>query len=266
MSIIKGLRNVTAFLTRIPMDTDSITLEEIARYMYLFPLVGAFIGLLAGSFGYLISHFLPSFPSLLVGILTLSFLELVTGMHHIDGLIDFGDGIMVSGPPERKVEVMHDTSTGAGGVTLGLVVILITAICISEIDNLLKLKPNMTPYFLILVLMISEVSAKLAMVTCAWKGNRFFMGLGYKFVEFMRDRHGLYFISLIISLILSLILGFGGVIIIITGIITGSIMILITNRNFRGMTGDSFGATNEIARMNSLLIVLVVFNWLSPLW
>jgi len=118
--MLKEIKNLLAFLTIIPVGMDPDCLTDSAKYMYLFPLVGAIIGLLAGLFAWLLLNILAS---LVVGILTLSFILLLTGLHHTDGLLDFGDGIMYQGPPKKKIEIMHDQRTGAGGLALGLVAI-----------------------------------------------------------------------------------------------------------------------------------------------
>jgi adenosylcobinamide-GDP ribazoletransferase len=249
--MLKKIKNLIAFLTIIPVGMDSDCLTDVADYMHLFPLVGAFIGLLAGIFSWLLLNVLPT---LIVGILTLGFILLITGLHHIDGLLDFGDGIMYQGPPERKIQIMHDQQTGAGGLTLGLFVILTTALCIAQLNQ----------SFIIRSLVMSEVSAKLAMVIMAWVGRSAYKGMNTYFVNAM---HGQYrnlrlivalFIAFSIALLLMRLVGFAAV---IAGISVASALTAISNRHFRGVTGDVFGAGNELARMGSLIAILVVIKW-----
>jgi adenosylcobinamide-GDP ribazoletransferase len=38
-------------------------------------------------------------------------------------------------------------------------------------------------------------------------------------------------------------------------------MLIISNRQFRGITGDVMGATNELTRLASLLVVLGAAKW-----
>src|SRR4030067_2998380 len=129
--MLKELKNLLSFLTVLMLHMGEDYLSDSARFMFLFPLVGAFIGLLAGVFGWLLLYFLPS---LVVGALILSILLLLTGLHHTDGLLDFGEGIMAQGSAEKKIEVMHDQLTGAGGLTLGIMTYLVTALCITELN------------------------------------------------------------------------------------------------------------------------------------
>ena len=240
-----------AFLTIIPVGMDQDFLKDSAKYMPLFPLVGAFIGLLAGIFAWLTFQILPD---TIVGALTLGFLLLVTGLHHTDGLLDFGDGLMCNGPPEKKLEVMHDQLTGAGGLTLGMITLLTTALGIAS------LKVDL----IIQSLIISEVSAKLSMVVGVWVGKSAHRGMNTNFIDAMHGRHRntRLIIPLVISFgIAALLLRITGSIVVIVGIVTGLVMVGISNRHLRGVTGDVLGAMNEFARMTSLLSILAVIRW-----
>jgi len=249
--MIKELKNLIAFLTIIPVGMDPDCLMDAANYMYLFPAIGALIGLLAGLLAWLLLNILPN---LIVGILTLGFILLVTGLHHTDGLLDFGDGIMYQGSPEKKIEIMHDQQTGTGGLVLGLITILTTTVCIAQLDASIIFRG----------LIVSEVSAKLAMIILAWCGRSAHKGMNTYFIDAM---HGSYrklrlTTALIISFAITLpILRMAGFIAIVTGLITAFIMLSVSNRHFRGVTGDVMGAANELARMTSLLMILTVVKW-----
>lgn len=249
--MLKEIKNLMAFLTILPVGMDQDCLTNAARYMPLFPLIGAFIGSLAGIFAWLLFQILPD---LVVGMLTLGLLLLITGLHHTDGLLDFGDGVMYQGSPEKKIEVMHDQLTGSGGLTLGLVTLLTTAFCVAGLDANIVIQS----------LIVSEVSAKLSMVIGAWVGKSAHEGMNTFFVNAM---HGEYRkIRLSIALILSLgiaipLLGTAGFIVIISGLIASLIMVEVSRRHFGGVTGDVMGAMNEIIRMFSLITILVAVRW-----
>jgi adenosylcobinamide-GDP ribazoletransferase len=249
--MLKEIKNLMAFLTIIPVGMDQDCLTDAANYMYLSPLIGAFIGLLAGIFAWLLLNILDAS---IVGILTLGFILLITGLHHTDGLLDFGDGLMYQGPAERKIEIMHDQQTGAGGLALGLVVILTTAFCIARLNQNLIIQS----------LIICDASAKLAMVLMAWVGRSAHEGMNTYFVNAMNDRYRnirlivALFIALSMALFLLSVLGF---IAIIGGLIAALAIVGVSNRHFRGVTGDVFGAGNELARLSSLIAILVVVRW-----
>jgi len=249
--MLKEIKNLIAFLSIIPLGMDQDCLTDAANYMYLFPLVGAFIGLLAGIFAWLLLNILNVS---IVGILTLGFILLITGLHHTDGLLDFGDGIMYQGPPEKKIEIMHDQQTGAGGLALGLVAILTTAFCIAQLNQ----------NSIIQSLIVCEASAKLAMALMAWVGRSAHEGMNTYFVNAMHGRYRN--IRLIVALFIALsmalfLLNFVGFIAIIAGLVAALAIVGISNRHFRGVTGDVFGAGNELARLGSLIAILVVVKW-----
>jgi adenosylcobinamide-GDP ribazoletransferase len=57
------------------------------------------------------------------------------------------------------------------------------------------------------------------------------------------------------------LLWLAGVIALLTAILTGLIMVGISHRHFNGVTGDVLGATNELARMVSLITLLAMIRW-----
>jgi adenosylcobinamide-GDP ribazoletransferase len=246
--MLKEIKNLLSFLTILPLPMDENCLADAANAMFLFPLVGALIGLLAGVFGWVTSQFLPA---LVVGGLVLGVLLLITGLHHTDGLLDFGDGIMAQGSAERKIEIMHDQLTGAGGLSLGIMTFLITALSIAS------LRTNI----IIQSIVVVEVSAKLSMVVEAWAGKAAHQGMSSSFIEAMQGNKGniRLFAALAISFGIAVpLLWLAGVAAVLVGIITGFIMVGISFGHFKGVTGDVLGATNELARMVSLITLLAI--------
>jgi len=246
--MFKEVKSLFSFLTILTPTMDKDCFINAAKAMFLFPLVGAFIGLLAGLFGWVTSQFLPS---LVVGALVLGFMLLITGLHHTDGLLDFGDGVMAHGSPERKIEIMHDQMTGAGGLSLGIMTFLITAFSLAELDTGIMIQG----------LVVVEVSAKLSMVIGAWAGKVVHEGMASPFIEAMQGKKGN--ARLVASLAISLgvavpLLWLAGVVVVLVAVITSLIMVGISHRHFKGVTGDVLGATNELTRMVSLIMLLVV--------
>jgi len=249
--MLKEIKNLIAFLTIIPVGMDQDCLADAANCMYLFPLVGAFIGLLGGIFAWLLLGILDAS---IVGVLTLGAILLITGLHHTDGLLDFGDGLMYQGPPDKKIEIMHDQQTGAGGLALGLLTILTTAFCIAQLSQ----------NFIVQSLITSEASAKLAMVVMARVGKSAAKGMNTYFINAMHGRHQnirLLAALLIASGIALPLLSVVGFTVVITGLVVALILTAISNRHFKGVTGDVFGATNELTRLASLIAILVVIKW-----
>jgi adenosylcobinamide-GDP ribazoletransferase len=111
---------------------------------------------------------------------------------------------------------------------------------------------------------VIEVSAKFSMVVMARAGKAVHQGMNTSFLSFMHGSRGTarLIVGLLISLAIALVLlCWVGVIVILAGILTSLIMTIIAHRNFNGVTGDVFGATNELARLVSLIALLAVISW-----
>jgi adenosylcobinamide-GDP ribazoletransferase len=246
--VVKELKNLLSFLTVFPVAMDKDMLTDCARNMWAFPLIGALIGLLGGLFGWVAFHFLPG---IVVGAIVLALLLWMTGLHHTDGLLDFGDGVMAHGTAEHKIDVMHDQLTGAGGLTLGILTILITALAIGQLDVRLIL-PGV---------LVVELCAKLSMVVVAWAGKSVHQGMNSPFLEAMHGRNGN--ARLVVALVISFVIGllllrFVGVFVVFTGIIIGLVMVVVAHKHFNGVTGDVFGATNELTRLVCVVVLVAV--------
>lgn len=241
--MLKEIGYVFSFLTVLPVGNSN--LETIARYMYIFPIVGIAIGLIVGSFGFGLSTFLDP---LIVGLLVVASLVIITGIHHADGLADFADGLMAKGTKEKKIAVMKDVSTGSAGiVTIVLYMVgLIIALSLA------------TGYQLFLAILLGEILAKFSMVLMASIGKSASLGLNSPFVELMKSKKKLT-VALVITIIPLVLLGGGvGLVIFGGGIALTLFMVGISARSFGGITGDVLGATNELTRLASILIFISI--------
>lgn len=248
LTALRSIKALVAFFTVIPIKSDQKTLAGAANYMPLVPLIGAAIGLLAGI---VFGIFRSLFPTMIAGILVFGFLLYITGLHHTDGLIDFGDGLMYKGSAKEKIAAMHDKNTGAGGFALGFIILAATALSISNLGSLRYLQD----------LIVVETSAKFAMVALAWTGKSAATGMNVPFIEKMHDdkRTVRLVSSLAISITIAVLsIGLGGMLVVLVGFFTALALMWISKRNFRGVTGDVFGATNDISRLTSLLAVLAI--------
>ncbi|MEM2896629.1 MAG: adenosylcobinamide-GDP ribazoletransferase [Candidatus Bathyarchaeia archaeon] len=255
MDFLDGLKGVLKFLTIFPIKVKKgyDSLEKIAENLYFFPIVGLFIGFLAGIFSWIISKILPNF---LVGILTLGMILITTGLHHTDGLLDFGDGFLVHGSKNRKLEAMHDPHIGAGGFFIGFIVFSITALCIASLN---------VGFIIIKGLMASEVIAKFGMVFAMFLGKGAYGGSVSPFVKVMHSKSGTlkFLLAFFLTLILVIsLLKTAGLIMLLFGIILCSLIVKVSTLNFGGITGDTIGAINELLRMSTLVILVAMREWL----
>ena len=244
----RGFLGLVSFSTILPLNIHT-TIEEMAKFTFIWPIIGGFIGLIVGVFGWLLLDPIDLYP-LISAALIYSLAISITGFHHLDGLVDCGDGLMAHGSPERRIEIMRDKRIGTGGLAALLTVSLVTFTSIASIPAL----------YIFYTLFISEVAAKLSLVTCATFSKPLENGTGKYFIESMNGK--LLTITLLITVILGFItLKYVGIVGIIGGLLAGLIMVLITRRSFKYANGDVLGASNEIGRMLSLLLMVIFISW-----
>ena len=241
--MLKAIGSVFSFLTIIP--TSNSNLETVAKYMYLFPIVGIAIGLLVGSLGFGLSFFLDP---LIVSLLVVASLILITGIHHTDGLGDFADGLMTKGSKEKKIAAMKDLATGSAGI-VAIVLYLVGLIVAISLE---------TGYQLFLAIFLSEIIAKFSMVLMASIGKSASLGSNSPFVELMKNRKKLVVTTIITLIPLIVLGGTTGLIIFAIGTTFTLFLVAMSTRSFGGITGDVLGATNELTRLASLLVFVSI--------
>jgi len=246
LSALEVVRSLLSFLTTIPVGMPDDAIEHSAENMHLFPVVGAFIGLLAGIPAYCLFIFLPDD---LAGILTYGVLLTITGLQHLDGLFDLGDGLMTHGSSQRKIEAMREPSLGVGGIFTGIFLIVLTVVLMSKLNT----------QILIPTLVVCETTSKLSMVLLAWLGRAARPGMGSRFTENMHGETGRFLFSLVFTILTSwMALGWSGVGSVTASLLGSLILLEIARRNFKGLTGDVFGASNEISRAMALMLIVGV--------
>jgi adenosylcobinamide-GDP ribazoletransferase len=237
--MFKAISSIVSFLTIIPSKNSE--LEIIAKNMYLFPIVGALIGLVIGAAGYGLSLF--AHP-LITGLVLTGALAIITGIHHTDALCDFADGIMAKGTKEKKLKAMRDPAVGSAGV---ITVVLYAAGMILALSM-------MKGFALFEAILLSELMAKLSMVIQANRGLSAWQGLSSPFTQSMKDPRKLA-VSMTLAIIPTLILGgVTGVFVVVSCIGLSFLLLAVANKSFGGISGDVFGASNELVRLASLLI------------
>ena len=251
--------------------------DQIADSFYIAPFIGLVIGCLSGFVAYFLALV---FQPLLTGILALGFLLFITGLHHTDGLFDFGDGLMAHGNPERRLEVMKDLRIGVGGLGLGFIVLITTFLSISEISRLSSplyapLIPEsfsanaLLEFFLavpliIQSLIIAEVSAKLSMVVIATAGKPAKKeSMALRVIQRMKNK-GKFTIGIVLSLLFLIPFQWIGIIGLLIGILVALLINYISVKRFNGITGDVMGATNDIARVATLLSIIIIIEMICP--
>ena len=227
------------FETRLPLGRPR-DFGQFARHIYLYPLAGY----VAGGIAAIVAFFIAPRP--LAAAVSLAVVLLVSGFHHLDGLLDFGDGLMAHGSREKRVAALTDRSIGAGGIGLGLTVTLVAFAGLSSVPSLWA------------AILAGEVFARLGTAWITIAGRPFREGIHSTLHRSARPVHGFYAALLVVPLLLvlppgSLVLAGGVTALLVAGMIT------LGDRLFGGVNGDVAGATHEIVRalvIASLAIVL----------
>jgi len=244
---LRGIVSCVAFLTIIPLGVDFDGLSLAAEFMPFFPLVGGLIGLVGGAVTWILESVVSPY---LAAVLGFGSILLLNGVQHADGLLDFGDGLMCHGSRSRKLRVMRDSQTGAGGYVLGFVIFSSTVFALATFSRV----------WVIQALIVSEAAASLSMVVQAGLGNPAHKGLSSSFVAHMHSkaRHFKIVLStLFLLLVAVLLLGVVGILVTCAAIAVACVLLVVANRAFGGITGDVMGATNEITRLVVLVVIMV---------
>ena len=238
--MLKEISSVFSFLTIIP--TSNATLTTIAKYMYIFPIVGIVIGLIVGGIGFGLSE--AGTEPLIVGLLVVAITAIITGIHHTDGLADFADGLMVKGSKEKKLSAMKDVTTGSSGI-VAIVLYFIGMIIALSLTN---------GFELFQAILFAEIISKFSMVLMASIGKSASLGSNSPFISLMKDKKKLG-LAAAITLIPLVILDVDiGLIMLGAGIVMTLLLVVLSTRSFGGITGDVLGATNELTRLVSILV------------
>ena len=109
---IAGLGSALAYFTTLPVGGFARGLAPDAYALSFLPLVGALIGILAGSLGIATARVAPS----LVPIVVLAAIWLLSGAIHVDGYLDCCDALFASVTPARRLEILKDPRHGTFAV------------------------------------------------------------------------------------------------------------------------------------------------------
>jgi adenosylcobinamide-GDP ribazoletransferase len=261
MKAIKTFRDLLAFLTIIPLGKTDDFVATSAEALFLFPIIGGFIGLLGATYflgcSFLMLHlltFVDSFVQIpvefllkfLPAVMTVAFLLVLTGLQHFDGLVDLGNAIGLGNLKERR-EAAHAWTVSHKGAFLAIFVEFLAVVGLLFINA----------EFAFGAIIAAEVAAKLGMVTIVWLGKPTHTGLGSIFLEMAKRKRNVvaYFLAV---LIVYPFLGLAGVWVVLLSVLVGAVMERVAQSVFGGVSGDAIGASNETARAITLVFLAVV--------
>lgn len=246
MASLRPVQSVLAFLTILPTGKGGHDIHYVARNMYLFPLAGAAIGVIVGGMAYGTSLFLPP---LLVGLLVAGALVIITGVHHTDALADFADGLMAKGGKEVKRKAMMDPAVGSAGVA---------ALVMYFAGMIIVFNTGFLGFKVLTSVIAAEVIAKFVMVLLTYRGTSAWEGFSSPFTAAMKDGKKMLAATAIMVLIVWFASGYAGMAALGVSVALGALLRHVSKRSFGGISGDVLGASNEVSRLASLIVLSTV--------
>jgi len=237
------------FLTSIPLPwLRETSPKEVGHATGYFPIIGLIIGLVLAGLNWLLSLVLPS---AVVNVLLLASLVVITGAIHLDGFIDSCDGIAGDKTPQERWQVMHDSRAGSFGIIGAILLLLAKYAALGSIPG----------YLMTVTLLFMPVVSRWAMVYAIFTHPYARpSGLGKIFKQ--GTRWPAFTIATLITLILAIALiplfQLGSLIIVLLTWIITAIMAAYFSSKFAGLTGDTYGAINEVAEVSVLIIVVLL--------
>ena len=230
------------FLTRIPVPTPSYSPDSLARSVKFFPVVGLLVGVSAALVHLLLaSHF----ERIVAAFLVLTFLLLITGLIHEDGLADVADGFGGGWNREKILLIMRDSrigSYGAAALTLSL---------LSRILLLSSLPLEVVPQYIIATRVLGQwttlpLSFFLSPARARSKDRT--DGQGARIAR-MTSRGSLIAGTIFSFAVVIALLRARAAFAIGSAIVVALASGLYFQKRIGGVTGDCFGAANQIAEV-----------------
>ncbi|MDQ3884922.1 MAG: adenosylcobinamide-GDP ribazoletransferase [Thermoproteota archaeon] len=244
MEFLKPIRSILGFLTILPVGKQDHDIYYVAKNMYLFPIAGLVIGASIGAMALGISNFLHP---LLTGFLITGALIIITGVHHTDALADLADGLMAKGSKGAKHKAMLDPAVGSAGVA-ALVMYFAGMIIVFNI--------GFGSGLVIFTSMITaEVISKYTMVLLANRSLSAWEGISSPFTVAMKDMRKMLAATGIMVAIIGFASSYAGFAALAISLILAQLIKYVSNKSFGGISGDVIGASNEITRLSSLIVL-----------
>lgn len=242
MKFVAALR----FLTTIPLPWwREVSPEELGRSTGYFPVVGIIVGLILVGLNWLLRLFLP-LP--VVNVLLVVSLVVISGALHLDGFVDTCDGIGGHKTPEERWAVMDDSRAGGFGIIGVSCLLLVKYVSLNSVPQTLLMAT------LVLMPMISRWAMVYALFAYPYAkpsglGRAFKQGTGWQWFLMAT------LITLVVTIVLAQMRGLA--------VMLGIWIIVIATaaylkRKFSGLTGDTYGAINEVAEVCVLILVCLL--------
>lgn len=242
------------FLTviRLPRRLE-ISLEDSGRSAGYFPVIGLFIGLILVSLNWIFNLILP--PAV-VNALLIAALVVISGALHLDGFVDTCDGLAGNRSVEDRWKIMHDSRAGSLGI-IGVVLLLLV-----KYASLNSIPAPLMMTALIIMPVVSRWAMVYAIFAYSYARPS---GLGKAFKQGTTWPRLTMATLITLALTVALAQWVGLTVMFLVWVMTVAAAAYFKVK-FSGLTGDTYGAINELAEVGVLiLITLLVKLGLAPI-
>ena len=235
------------FLTAIPVKVSGkIGPKEFGRAMAWFPAVGLLLGGILALADLGTRTLLP--PAVSAAI-TLALWVLLTGALHLDGLMDCCDGLLAARDPEKRLDILRDTHMGAFAVVGAICALLL------KFALLLEFPAGGRTTALLAVPVLSR--AAMVYAARAYPYARPGPGLGQLFRDGLSWRQVTMAVAVAIAVAL-IALGLVGLALAAAVWLMTALIAWWVRRRIPGLTGDVYGAINEVTELGALLFLMMI--------
>ena len=240
-----------SFLTLLPVGLRSATDVEISRSRAWYPVVGLLYGLMLVLLVLALQEALGIFPwSLLTAALLVTALAILNRFLHLDGLMDFCDAMWGGHTVERRLEIMRDSRVGSFAVAGGVCVLLVKFGALSS--GLLWSSAGLSA--LLFFPMVSRWTMTLLLTVFPYGRQQ---GIGTAFASGSRPWLATGIAFLTVGAVAWFMLGLSGLIVLLVASVSALLLGVWASRRLGGgLTGDCYGAANEISEAVSLTLLV----------
>ena len=248
---MNSLRLAIGFLTVLPLAPGNAARMGPARAY--FPLVGLGLGgILAGLD--LVAR--QALPTLTVSVLLVIALLVLTRALHTEGFLDSCDGLFGGYSREKRLEILRDSHVGAFAVIGGASLLLLKWSLVAGIPD------EERTALLVLFPCLSRFGMLAAMGAFPYAREQ---GLGTSFQE-GRRRWQMAFGFATAATAGALLIGLAGLVLLGIAVAAALLIGAWVTRLLGGMTGDTYGAVNEVGEVAVLLGGTILFHYASGLF
>ena len=230
---ILAMQFLTSFYLPVAVD---FTDENLRKSVFFFPWIGVILGYLL----YFISSFFKN--QAIKGLVLLILWLVFTGAMHLDGLSDTVDGFFARKDREKTLEIMKDSRIGAFGVISLVLVLLTKYVLLTQID--------LNPTTLAGVLGGARLS------------NAFVIGLVPSarpdgMGKMLQQTKPLPYIlvSALLFIIFLFLMDKSLFLVLLGQMLIVGLIVFVSIKKIKGVTGDIYGADVEIAEAFGLLLI-----------